>query len=169
MKRSGPIKRKPTKEREPKLNRLGNPVCSVNRKRSKHSNGPARSLQGGPYLCASHAEERADRLFSKWVRARDGRCTIAPVVHTPCDDFPLQACHIEGRRKQVLRYSPANVHAGCRTHHRLVDEHEATIKVDWALHVLGDLQYRELRVRARQTANRLDAALSALAWLEGEK
>lgn len=160
------MKRSPMPRRSAKPKKRKPHACAV---RSNTHTGPARSLQGGPSYCAKHAEQRADRLFSLWVRDRDGRCTASPVFHTDCDG-PLQAAHIVGRRNQRVRYSPANVHAVCRAHHIAIDQHgREGAKYDWAVFVLGETQFTDLRIKARQTANRLDAALSALAWLESEE
>jgi hypothetical protein len=159
VKRS-PMPRRRTTKRKPRAN-----ACVV---RSKTHTGPARNLQGGPFYCAKHAEQRADRLFSLWVRDRDRRCTAAPVFHSPCVGG-LQAAHIVGRRNKRVRFNPANVHAVCAGHHRAIDQHgQEDIKYRWALHVLGELQWIELSVKARQTADRHAAALTALAWLEKE-
>lgn len=116
-------------------------------------------------ICLRHAEAKADRLFSTFVRERDGRCTGATVFASDCSG-PLQAAHIIGRRKQTTRYDQANVHALCRWHHGMVDQHtELGSKVRWAVSRLGEDGWSALIERSRITTPRLVAVTAALEWL----
>ena len=83
MKRS-PIKRKATTKR-----RTTPPRCSVQRCNKRAE------IRG---WCISHAEQRADRLFSRWVRDRDDRCTAAGVLDGECR---LDLAYAEDRVEEV--------------------------------------------------------------------
>lgn len=125
----------------------------------------------GNGLCVQHLEARADRLFSLWVRARDGRCTYPVYPEQPCGmTTALQAAHYIGRRNKAVRFDPDNVHALCSQHHVMVDQHgREHAKHDWILAVLGEWDMALLHGRARTPKDRITAALEALAWLEGDE
>lgn len=147
------MKRTPLKRKRATPRRTTSPRCA-----SLRCNKP-----GSP-LCVTHTEQRADRLFSLYVRNRDGACT-ANFPHD-CDGF-LQAAHIIGRRNQSVRYDPRNVHALCRAAHMLVDQHgREGIKYQWALSRIGFDAFLDLTEESRAMTKRKDAAGTALAWLE---
>ena len=151
--------------KRPKPRRTTSPRCSNQRCKKRAE------IRG---LCVSHAEQRADRLFSRWVRDRDGRCTAAGVLDGECKGT-LQAAHIVGRRNHAVRYDPRNVHALCAAHHYTVDQHgQEHAKHRWAEnavfdmerpgdHLLDDL-YRDA---GDFTTNRRQAIEEALGWLSG--
>lgn len=153
--RQTPLKAKRVKPRAYKTPRCDRQGCKK----------PAK-IQG---WCESHAEREADRLFSLWVRRRDGRCTAAEVLtETECRGIP-QAAHIEGRRKQSVRFDPANVHQLCSAHHVVVDQHAShAAKARWAISLLGPDGYHELIERAAVTLPRAVAVERALSWLKDE-
>lgn len=64
--------------------------------------------------CNSHAKSEADRRFSLYIRARDGKCMIPNA--SPCIG-PLQCCHILSRRFLATRWDEQNAVAGCAGHH----------------------------------------------------
>ena len=155
MKRT-PLKRKAARTRRPP------PVtCSVRGcKRRPGTNSP---------MCIQHLEAKADRLFSLWVRERDGYCTFPLDDRTgPCGRVEaLQAAHIIGRRTKATRFDPQDVWALCRDHHVMVDQHgREHAKYDWAVSLLGEGGFAALRERARIPKPRITAALEALEWLE---
>ena len=160
MKRSAPLPRKrATARRKPAI------VCGSARCKRRPSPGSS--------LCVSHTEQRADRLFSVWVRKRDGGCTYVLEKHIDGRDGPcgvttaLQAAHVIGRRNKAVRFDPENVHALCSAHHVMVDQHgREGAKFDWAIAVLGPGRFGALRERARTPKDRATAALEALEWLE---
>ena len=105
----------------------------------------------------SHAEQKAWKQFSLFVRLRDAHCTGADVFDTPCVGI-LQAAHIVGRRNQAVRYDPDNVHAACEGHHRMVDQAgQEHAKYRWALAVLGAERYEALMQRANVMGDRREA------------
>jgi hypothetical protein len=148
------MKRSPLRRRSPIKRRTTSPRCS--RQRCNR----AASVEG---RCITHAEQDADRAFSVWVRARDGTCTAAVVLDTPCGG-PLQAAHIIGRANHTTRFSPDNVHAACRDHHMHIDQYGSeAAKWRWATAVLGERRYTSLMIRGRAITKRADAVAAALA------
>lgn len=121
-------------------------------------------MTGG--LCIGHAEAEADRLFSLWVRARDGRCTAKTLFESPCSG-PLQCAHIIGRRNKAVRFDPDNAHALCAAHHAKVDQHESLGgKYEWIVAVLGEERWQALVERARIPAARFVVVEETLARSE---
>jgi hypothetical protein len=151
VKRSAPIKRRRTTKR-----RTTTPRCSV---RSCNTRAEIRGW------CIKHAEAVADRLFSKWVRARDGGCTAAGVLEGECKGI-LQCAHVNGRGKKSVRFDPRNSHTLCAAHHYTVDQHgrEAEKRL-WASSVLGATSYDLLMDDALELGNRRQATEEALSWL----
>jgi hypothetical protein len=151
VKRSVPIKRRRTTKR-----RTTTPRCSV-----RGCNKPAK-IRG---WCVSHAEQVADRLFSRWVRDRDGRCTAAGVLDGECKGI-LQAAHVVGRRNHAVRFNNQNVHALCAAHHYTVDQHgQENAKYRWASSVIGEKPYVWLMDYAHKPVKRILAIEDALSWL----
>lgn len=156
MKRSPPPRKRTTKRR------TTSPRCSVQR-----CDKPA-EIRG---WCITHAERRADRLFSRFVRDRDGRCTAAGVLDGECRGI-LQAAHIVGRRNYAVRFEPCNVHALCAAHHYTVDQHgQENAKYRWALSALEPSiwDYDELMHNAGLMTKRRQAIEEALGWLLTDK
>jgi hypothetical protein len=151
VKRTAPIKRRRTTKR-----RTTTPRCTV-----RGCNKPAK-IRG---WCVSHAEQVADRLFSRWVRDRDGRCTAAGVLDGECKGI-LQAAHYVGRRNHTLRYDGYNVHALCAAHHYTVDQHgQEHAKHRWILAAVGRGTHDLLVRDAGIITKRQDSIEGALGWL----
>lgn len=149
--RTTPLRKKAAKKR-----RTTSPRCS---NRQCHQ----RAVAAG--FCISHAEKRADDLFSLWIRERDAQCTAEGVLPTPCRGR-LQCAHVIGRRKQTTRFDPANAHGACEGHHQHVDQHESLgAKYRWAVSRLGEDGWARLMERSRITTPRLVAVTAALEWL----
>lgn len=158
MKRSQPLKRTGIKRKPAKPRKFKTPRCTTQR-----CGKPQRVHS----WCVSHAEQTADRRFSRWIRARDDRCTAAGVFDTPCDG-PLQAAHIIGRRRYSVRFDEANVHALCRNHHMHVDQHGSEhAKYHWAVSILGADGFDALMERGSQTVMRAQACEAELAIKRG--
>jgi len=60
--------------------------------------------------------KQADKLFSVFIRARDGRCRAAGAYDVTCSGN-LQCCHIIGRGEIAIRVNPDNALAMCQAHH----------------------------------------------------
>lgn len=160
------MKRSPMPRKAARPRRKPAVTCATLRcKRRPGTNAP---------MCVQHLEAKADRLFSLWVRERDGYCTYIrhsgygwQLVDRCNVGTGIQAAHIIGRRNKAVRFDPANVHALCPAHHVMVDQHgREHAKYDWAVSLLGESGFAALRERARIPKPRITAALEALEWLE---
>lgn len=60
--------------------------------------------------------KRADTMFSKYIRDRDGACRAGGTDATKCDGR-LQAAHIVSRRYRATRWDETNAMALCGAHH----------------------------------------------------
>lgn len=60
--------------------------------------------------------KRADAMFSKYIRERDGECRAGGTDETECSTV-LQAAHIVSRRFRAIRWDEANAIALCTAHH----------------------------------------------------
>jgi hypothetical protein len=117
--------------------------------------------------CIKHAEMHADRLFSRYVRDRDGVCTGAAVLNGECRGI-LQAAHVVGRRNYAVRFSPMNCWSLCQGHHMVVDQHGFEhAKHIWAgVNLLAaGTTYDELMSQAAIITKRRTATEEALDWL----
>jgi hypothetical protein len=150
------VKRTPIKRKRATPRRTTTPRCTI-----RGCNKPAK-IRG---WCVSHAEQVADRLFSRWVRDRDGRCTAAGVLDGECKGI-LQAAHIVGRRNHSVRFSPSNVHSLCAAHHYTVDQHgQESAKYRWGCACLGAEFFDVLMAEAAVLVKRVHAIEEALSWL----
>jgi hypothetical protein len=61
--------------------------------------------------CKTHAATRADRLFSRYIRARDGRCVECGKTDS------LQCAHLVSRRYHAVRWDERNAVALCQGCH----------------------------------------------------
>jgi len=66
--------------------------------------------------CGKHAREEADRLFSLYIRQRDGGCQVCGLSIALLRG-DLQCMHGVSRRKFATRWDPANSWAGCSRCH----------------------------------------------------
>lgn len=113
--------------------------------------------------CVTHGEREADRQFSLFIRARDGRCTAAGVLEGGCKGN-LQAAHVIGRTNKTVRFDERNVHSLCQAHHMTVDQHgQEHAKWIWATSILGAREFAKLNRDARPTTDRALASVMALA------
>lgn len=88
---------------------------------------------------------KADRLFSQMIRARDGHRCVIPGCMTAFD-VP-QCAHLVSRRYYAVRHDPSNAVCLCRVHHMMYTHNP----VAWDLWVEGRLgvdAWRELKTRA---------------------
>ncbi len=92
-------------------------------------------------LCGTHLLQKADKVFSLYIRERDGRCSCCGESHR------LQCMHVISRRYRRLRWNPKNAVAGCLMCHA-----EYTNKPleweDWVEQRFGDGTWSALRTEA---------------------
>lgn len=115
--------------------------------------------------CPKHAREEADRLFSIYIRNRDGRCVVCTVEY-PVEQ--LQAMHGVSRGKYATRWDPANAWAGCVPCHFgfTNDDNAWTL---WMEERIGPETLGALRFKARR-GGMPDVGwviLELRGWLEG--
>ena len=93
-------------------------------------------------------KQECDKLFSRYIRMRDGECKIRGLDNIPCIGG-LEAMHIIRRGKLRLRYDVNNGLAGCHNHHSYYTNHP---------YLLRDLMQKEFSKRyylIRQNEERL--------------
>lgn len=93
--------------------------------------------------CAKHAKLEADKLFSKYVRARDRYCQMCGTA------FDLQSAHIFSRGYFATRWDPANAVALCSGHHKEFT-HRPIEWDDWCIERMGRETWDALRFKARR-------------------
>ena len=94
--------------------------------------------------CAKHARKEADRLFSLYIRKRDGKCQA--LCQLPYD---LQCAHLISRRYMAVRWMPENAVALCTFHHKKWTEDPLGWDV-WCLERLGGAAWDGLKLKARR-------------------
>ncbi len=62
-------------------------------------------------LCGTHLLQKADKVFSLYIRQRDGRCVRCGKADG------LQCMHIISRRYRAVRWNDLNAMAGCMACH----------------------------------------------------
>ncbi len=110
-------------------------------------------------LCTVHARMRADDLFSRYIRARDGECQIGDGCWGT-----LQCAHLFPRRYQKVQFDPQNAVALCQKHHMKMDQ-DPIRKDLWMQERLGWRKYAELRARAVDVDGPKVDLEHVLAWL----
>ena len=95
----------------------------------------------------------ADKLFSDFIRKRDGKCVRCGKGGT------LQCSHYWGRRMESVRFDPLNAEALCFTCHERW-EHQKEIWIDndmvmgeyakYKVYKLGQRMYDGLKIKAHQ-------------------
>lgn len=129
LERKTPLKRKrSTPRRVPELS------CSIQR-----CTKPPRVF----HWCAMHARREADRLFSLYIRKRDGSCRVCGL------DTDLQAAHLISRRYFAVRWDPINCVALCRFDHKKFTENPLAWD-RWCTERLGPEAWGALRFKAER-------------------
>lgn len=97
--------------------------------------------------------DKADHVFSEYIRLRDSRCVNCGIRGMPRKDgLPinnLECSHFFGRRKESVRFDEDNAEALCFTCHKYLGEHpheHHSAKLDR----LGQEKYDALVLRANR-------------------
>jgi hypothetical protein len=109
--------------------------------------------------------DTADKLFSQWVRLRDGKCLRCgskvefngkgePVSH--------QASHFQGRGKENTRFDPDNVCTLCMGCHMYFTAHPAE-HYQWQVQRLGQDKVDQLVLKSNLHKKK-DRQLEAFYW-----
>lgn len=91
---------------------------------------------------------KADVLFSRLVRERDGACVAAGTDMVECKGN-LQAAHIHSRSYKSIRTNFENCVTLCAAHHMYYTHHPLEWE-DWVRHNLGDERWEHLKAIALQ-------------------
>lgn len=106
--------------------------------------------------------DRADKLFSLWVRTRDGwQCKRCGREYTP-PTTALQCSHFIGRRSENTRFEPLNADSLCHGCHRFFTANPLE-HVEWQIKLKGAAMVDKLRL-ASNTYKKKDRKLEALYW-----
>lgn len=96
--------------------------------------------------------DRADLLFSQWVRMRDRECMrcFSPVEFNN-SGIPKSHSnsHYFGRTKQSVRFDPENCDTLCFGCHRLWEKEDREDYRDFKVNQLGQEAFEALRVRSQ--------------------
>lgn len=95
--------------------------------------------------CALHARKEADRLFSLYIRKRDGKCQVEGCVQP----YNLQCAHLISRRYMATRWDVGNAVALDLYHHKLYTEDPLGWD-EWCEERLGAHRWNELKWHARR-------------------
>ena len=105
---------------------------------------------------------KSDKLFSEYIRKRDGRCTYAVrcLPGRPWDLKELQCSHYHGRRKESVRFDPRNADAACAACHQYVHDNPSWLDAFKRVQ-LGQAQFDALLIAAN-TPGKRDDVMDAL-------
>ena len=105
----------------------------------------------------------ADKLFSTYIRARDGwRCVYGFKCNRNIDYSQskglLDCSHFQKRRKESVRFDIENCDASCRSCHYFVENHPEGQKTleEFKRKQLGEKRFNALLIRANQTGKKDD-------------
>lgn len=110
----------------------------------------------------------SDRLFSKYIRLRDGGCAYKFKCNGNCKFEDLTCSHFIKRRKESVRFDPLNCDAACKKCHYFVevgengdDEGNGYVSgqkflAEWKKKQLGEVEYKKLLIRANTIKKRDD-------------
>lgn len=134
---------------------------SLSRKTSIGVSKPKKRIQGKKRVSARKpTTAKTDKLFSLFIRQRDGRCVYPNCTET--DIKRLQCSHFWARSNSATRYDPDNCVALCYKHHYGDRSHgweyakHAEYR-DYMLSWLGEERYNALMLRGRILVKRADA------------
>jgi len=103
----------------------------------------------------------ADKVFSNFIRKRDGKCKRCGSTTKPLDNS-----HYWERGRKGTRFDPRNCIALCRECHTIWEHQKNTEYMKWMIKWLGEEEYRALELRARTMMKMRDAVLELMAWIK---
>jgi hypothetical protein len=108
--------------------------------------------------------DKADRLFSLWVRTRDEwKCKRCSTSYSP-PTSALHCSHFIGRGKEATRYEPLNCDALCYGCHSYFSAHPSEHYI-WQVERKSQETVDKLRL-AGNTYKKKDRKLEALYWAQ---
>jgi len=102
----------------------------------------------------TYYKRKADRIFSLWIRNRDGVCQANAQRKETCEspDY-LQCAHIVSRDYSATRLDPGNAMALCRSCHMYFTQRPLEWE-EFVIGYMGEDDYYRLKVRALAGARR---------------
>ena len=98
-----------------------------------------------------------DKLFSEYVRRRDGECQYRVKCYGKQEWKTLHNSHYFGRAKKSVRYNPENCDAACPACHMFVHENPKWLD-EWKEKQLGTQRFALLTLRAN-TPSKIDETM----------
>ena len=94
-------------------------------------------------------EKQADRLFSAFIKKRDGGCMAGITDYTErlAHRGPLECAHLIRRGFKSIRWDPRNAVTLCQGHHAYFTDHPIAWRV-WCDELRGEAVMRELLHKA---------------------
>ena len=109
---------------------------------------------------------KADKLFSLWIRERDGWKCQRCGKNFSTNTSQLHTSHFWGRGHSATRYSKENCVAACYSCHYWKWEKEKQGEYrDFMLRLLGKKNYAVLERKAHTTVQRKEAIKELMGWL----
>lgn len=114
--------------------------------------------------------DQADRLFSQYIRIRDGKCLrcLSPVEFND-KGLPIshQASHFQGRGKEATRFDTDNVCTLCMGCHMYFTAHPAE-HYQWQVQRLGEDGVNKLIIQSNSYKKK-DRRMEIIIWKEALK
>lgn len=102
--------------------------------------------------------DKADQLFSIYIRMRDQRCVRcgSPVQFSEINGKPIshEASHYFGRGKETTRFDPENVDCLCFGCHKYWGSDGKEDYREFKIQQLGKKGFENLRIRSEMRGNR---------------
>lgn len=114
--------------------------------------------------------DKADDIFSKYIRLRDGKCLRcgSPVkFNEKGDPISHNASHFQGRRKEATRFNPLNCDTLCFSCHQYFTANPAEHYL-WQVQKKGQVTVNEIIVRSNSYKKK-DRKFDALIWGQAYK
>lgn len=109
--------------------------------------------------------DKADTVFSQWIRLRDGECRRChSSVRLNDKGLPVshQASHFMGRKKEATRFDPENVDTLCGACHMYFTAHPA-LHLAWQVETKGQSVIDQVILRSN-TYHKKDRQAEFLYW-----
>jgi len=110
--------------------------------------------------------DAADKVFSKYIRLRDGCCVrcYSPVRYNDNGDpISHQASHFWGRRKESVRFDPQNVDTLCTGCHQSWGGDKRKEYEEFKIGQMGQREFDKLKLIAH-TPGKKDRKMQKIIW-----
>lgn len=114
--------------------------------------------------------DKADMIFSKYIRKRDGKCRRCYSLvryNDKGDPVTHQASHFQGRRKESTRFDEENVDCLCGGCHQYFTANPGE-HYEWQVKIKGQKKVDEIILRSNQYYKK-DREMAWMYWKERYK